>query len=132
MVLASIIEKETALHPEKPIVAGVFLNRIKKGIPLQADPTVVYALTNGRGSLGRALCRLDLKIDSPYNTYLYKGLPPAPIANPSLTALKAAAHPADVPYLYFVADGSGGHVFSETLEKHQKHHANWRKIRQKK
>lgn len=132
LVLASIIEKETSRHQEKPLVAAVFLNRLKKGMPLQADPTVIYALTNGREGLGRALFRGDLKFESPYNTYLYRGLPPTPIANPSLSSLKAAARPANVAYLYFVADGSGGHAFSETLGDHQKHHANWRKIRDKK
>lgn len=132
LVLASIIEKETSRHREKPLVAAVFLNRLKKGMPLQADPTVIYALTNGREGLGRALFRGDLKFESPYNTYLYRGLPPTPIANPSLSSLKAAARPANVAYLYFVADGSGGHAFSETLGDHQKHHANWRKIRDKK
>lgn len=132
LVLASIIEKETSKAPEKPLVAAVFLNRLKQGMPLQADPTVIYALTNGREGLGRALFRGDLKFESPYNTYLYRGLPPTPIANPSLSSLKAAAHPANVAYLYFVADGSGGHAFSETLGNHQKHHANWRKIRDKK
>jgi UPF0755 protein len=132
LVLASIIEKETSKAPEKSLVAAVFLNRLKQGMPLQADPTVIYALTNGREGLGRTLFRGDLKIESPYNTYLYRGLPPTPIANPSLSSLKAAAHPANVPYLYFVADGSGGHAFSETLGDHQKHHANWRKIRNKK
>ena len=132
LILASIIEKETSRYREKPVVAAVFLNRLKKGIPLQADPTVVYALTNGKENLGRSLVRLDLKIESPFNTYLYKGLPPTPISNPSLVSLKAAAHPADVPYLYFVADGSGGHAFSTTLVDHQKHHTHWRKIRQKK
>lgn len=132
LVLASIIEKETSKTAEKPLVAAVFLNRLKQGMPLQADPTIIYALTNGREGLGRALFREDLKFESPYNTYLYKGLPPTPIANPSLSSLKAAAHPAKVFYLYFVADGSGGHVFSETLGGHQKNHANWRKIRDKK
>lgn len=132
LILASIVEKETSCHREKPIVAAVFLNRLKKSMLLQADPTVIYALTKGQASLGRALVRLDLKIESPYNTYLNKGLPPAPITNPSLTSLNAAAHPVDVPYLYFVADGSGGHAFSTTLNNHQKHHARWRKIRRRK
>jgi UPF0755 protein len=132
LVLASIIEKETSKIPEKPLVAAVFLNRLKQGMPLQADPTVIYALTNGREGLGRALFRGDLKFESPYNTYLYRGLPPTPIANPSRSSLKAAAHPAKVSYLYFVADGSGGHAFSETLGNHQKNHANWRKVRDKK
>lgn len=129
VILASIIEKETALPSEKPFVAAVFLNRLTQGMPLQADPTVLYSLTEGKGGLGRDLTRNDLQIKSPYNTYLNLGLPPFPIANPSLSSLKAALHPADVPYLYFVADGAGGHVFSTTLDEHQKNHAAWRKVR---
>jgi len=131
LTLASIVEKETALSQEKPLVAAVFLNRLKQGIPLQADPTILYALTNGRGDLGRNLSRQDLLVESTYNTYLNTGLPPSPISNPSLSSLKAVIYPADVPYLYFVADGSGGHIFSTTLEDHQKNHAQWRKVRDK-
>lgn len=131
VVLASIIEKETARSSEKPFVAAVFFNRLKQGMPLQADPTVLYSLTKGEGGLGRDLTRNDLQIESPYNTYLHLGLPPFPIANPSLSSLKAALHPAEVSYLYFVADGSGGHVFSITLEEHQKNHAAWRKMKKK-
>jgi UPF0755 protein len=131
VVLASIIEKETALSSEKPFVAAVFLNRLKQGMPLQADPTVLYALTEGKGGLGRDLTRHDLQVESPYNTYLKPGLPPLPIANPSLSSLKAIVSPAAVPYLYFVADGSGGHVFATTLEEHQQNHAAWRKVQKK-
>lgn len=129
VVLASIIEKETALPSEKSFVAAVFLNRLKYGMPLQADPTVLYALTEGKEGLGRDLTRNDLQVKSPYNTYLNLGLPPSPIANPSLSSLKAALHSATVPYLYFVADGSGGHIFATTLEEHQQNHAAWRKVR---
>ncbi len=131
LILASIVEKETALLQEKPFVAAVFLNRLKKSMPLQADPTVIYGLTCGKGSLERGLTRQDLCFKNSYNTYLNPGLPPSPIANPSLDSLKAVIHPANVPYLYFVADGSGGHVFSIILEEHQKNHALWRKIRKK-
>jgi len=132
VVLASIVEKETALPPERPLVAAVFLNRLKQGIPLQADPTIIYGLTHGKESLDRILSREDLKFESPYNTYLHAGLPPSPIANPSLACLKAVAHPENVSYLYFVADGSGGHVFSTTLKDHQKNHAQWREVRTEK
>lgn len=130
LILASIIEKETRLPQERPIVAAVFLNRLKQGMLLQADPTIIYGLTLGKGDLGRELRLEDLRIENPYNTYLNLGLPPTPIANPSLASLKAAAHPAEVSYLYFVADGSGGHVFSTTLDDHQKNHETWRKVRE--
>lgn len=129
LVLASIVEKETALPHERPLVAAVFLNRLKQGMPLQADPTVIYELTQGKEDLGRALSRADLQVKSPYNTYLYPGLPPSPIANPSLVSITAIIYPADVPYLYFVADGSGGHIFATSLKDHQKNHGTWRKIR---
>ncbi len=131
VILASIIEKETCRASEKPLVAAVFLNRLQQGMPLQADPTVLYSLTLGRGSLGRDLTHADLQVKTPYNTYLTLGLPPSPIANPSVSSLKAALHPADVPYLYFVADGSGGHIFATTLEEHQRNHAAWREIRKR-
>lgn len=129
LILASIIEKETRLPQERPIVAAVFFNRLKVGMPLQADPTIIYGLTLGQGDLGRELSLQDLRTENTYNTYLNLGLPPSPIANPSLASLKAAAHPAEVSYLYFVADGSGGHVFSTTLDEHQKNHKSWRKVR---
>ena len=132
VILASIVEKETALSRERPVVAAVFLNRIKANMMLQADPTVLYALTKGMEPLNRALSLEDLKFESPYNTYLYEGLPPTPIANPGYLSLKATAHPLDLPYLYFVANGSGGHVFSTTLEDHQRNHKAWRKIRAEK
>lgn len=127
LILASIIEKETRLPQEKPIIAAVFINRLKQGMPLQADPTIIYGL--GKGDLGQGLSLEDLRTENPYNTYLNLGLPPTPIANPSLASLKAAAHPAEVSYLYFVADGSGGHVFATTLEEHQKNHEKWRRMR---
>lgn len=129
VTLASIVEKETALSRERPLVAAVFLNRLKTNMALQADPTILYALTKGMESSRRDLSLDDLKVDSPYNTYLYTGLPPSPIANPGISSLKAVLHPVDVPYFYFVADGSGGHVFATTLEEHQANHEAWRKIR---
>lgn len=128
VTLASIIERETAKPEEYPLVAAVFLNRLKQGMKLQTDPTVIYGLANGMGSIGRPLTRADLASDTPYNTYRIDGLPPGPIANPGRKALEAAAHPADVGYLYFVADGTGGHVFATTLQEHNRNVANWRRI----
>ncbi len=129
LVLASLVEKETALSRERPYVAAVFLNRLNQGMLLQADPTIIYGLTQGKDEMGRELTLQDLQTENPYNTYLNAGLPPSPISNPSLASLKAAAHPENAAYLYFVADGSGGHIFATTLEEHQKNHAKWRKIR---
>ena len=129
LTLASIIEKETAVAAEYPLVAAVFVNRLRKGMPLQTDPTVIYALTDGRGPLGRELLRADLQVDHPYNTYRIPGLPPGPIANPGRAALAAAAAPAAVDYLYFVADGSGGHAFAASLSEHNRNVAKWRKLK---
>lgn len=129
VVLAAIVEKETALAAERPMVAGVFINRLRKGMRLQSDPTVIYALSGGDGDLGRDLTRQDLKILSPYNTYQNAGLPPGPIANPGLASIKAVLNPASTDAFYFVADGNGGHVFSKTLAEHNKNVAKWRKIR---
>ncbi len=119
LTLASIVEKETGVASERAKVASVFVNRLNLGMKLQTDPTVIYAVTNGRMNLGRPLYRQDLSYDSPYNTYVYEGLPPAPICSPGKAAILAAAHPEKTKYLYFVADGvTGGHRFAKTLNEH--------------
>ena len=128
LILASIIEKETALAAERDQVASVFINRLNRGIALQTDPTVIYGLTQGKGSLGRGLRRSELKKDTPWNTYLYRGLPPTPIANPGRESIRAALNPADTKFLYFVADGQGGHAFATNLKDHNKNVAKWRAI----
>lgn len=130
ITLASIVQKETPKKSEMPIVSSVYLNRLRDGMRLQADPTVVYALTDGLGDMrGRPLLRGALKINSPYNTYTNYGLPPAPIANVGLDAIRAVLQPADTNYLYFVADGRGGHKFARTYQEHMKNHADWRMIK---
>jgi len=129
VILASIIEKETAVPAERGLVASVFVNRLLKRMPLQTDPTVIYALTKGQQDLGRALTHQDLKIDDAYNTYVYGGLPPGPICNPSRESLQKAANPDVSDYLYFVANGQGGHHFSKTLDEHNNKVAEWKKIR---
>jgi UPF0755 protein len=127
VTLASIVEKETGVPEERPKIAGVFLNRLRKNMRLQADPTVIYALTEGRGTFGRALTKDDLEMQSQYNTYLNHGLPPGPIANPGLAALRAVIFPDSTDALYFVANGAGGHNFSNTLQNHNIQWAAWRK-----
>ncbi len=128
VTLASIVEKETGKADERSRVAAVFLNRLQKRMRLQSDPTIVYGLVGGKGTLGRTLLRADVEKSSPYNTYLIDGLPPGPIANPGRAALEAVANPSRTQDLYFVADGTGGHVFAETLEQHQRNVLRWRQI----
>jgi len=128
VVLASIVEKETGVAAERPQVASVFMNRLKKGMRLQSDPTIVYGLVGGKGKLGRDLTRADIQQPTPYNTYVIDGLPPGPIANPGRAALEAVMNPPDTEYLYFVADGTGGHAFAKTLEEHNANVAKWRAI----
>ncbi|MFT6426569.1 MAG: UPF0755 protein [Celeribacter sp.] len=128
LVLASIIEKETGIPTERRQVASVFVNRLNQGMRLQTDPTVVYGVTNGNGVLGRGLRQSELQSDSPYNTYKIAALPPGPIANPGLASLQAAVNPDDTPYIFFVADGTGGHAFAVTLADHNANVAKWREI----
>lgn len=130
ITLASIVQKETPRVREMSIVASVYLNRLNKKMRLQADPTVVYALTDGLGDMQEnALLRGHLKIDSPYNTYRNSGLPPGPIANVGQNAIRAVLNPAKTNFLFFVADGQGGHHFSDSYDVHMKNHANWRQIK---
>jgi UPF0755 protein len=128
VTLASIVEKETGKTEERPRVAGVFINRLEKHMRLESDPTIVYGLAQGKGTLGRSITRADLNQSTPYNTYIIEGLPPGPICNPGKAALEAVANPARGKDLYFVADGTGGHAFAATLDQHQKNVAHWRQI----
>lgn len=135
MILASIVEKETSIASEYGKVAGVFINRLRKGMPLQTDPTVIYGITkgqhknDGKGPLGRRLLTKDLKKDTAYNTYTRTGLPPTPICNPGRGAIEGVLNPDTHDYIYFVADGTGGHAFGKTLAEHNANVAKWRKIR---
>jgi len=130
LIMASIIEKETAQESERAHIAGVFVNRLRKNMRLQTDPTVIYGISS-TGSINRLLTRADIKQETPYNTYRIKGLPPTPIAHPGLASIKAALNPMQTKDLYFVANGEGGHNFAETLEGHLKNVRKWRKIRDK-
>lgn len=127
VTLASIVEKETGVASERPRVAAVFVNRLRKGMKLQSDPTIIYGLTKGV-PLGRGIRQSELAKATPYNTYVITGLPPSPIANPGKASLAAAMNPAPTQDLYFVADGTGGHVFAATLEEHMKNVQKWRAI----
>ena len=126
VTLASIVEKETGKADERSRVAAVFVNRLRQKIKLQSDPTIIYGLVGGKGTLGRPIRRSEIQQPSPYNTYVVDGLPPGPIANPGRASLEAAANPARTRDLYFVADGTGGHAFTETYDQHQKNVARLR------
>lgn len=128
LILASIIEKETGVPEERGQVASVFVNRLNQGMKLQTDPTVIYGVTKGRGTLGRGLRRSELNRPTPWNTYQIDGLPPTPIANPGLASLEAAVAPDNTSFVFFVADGTGGHAFAETLQEHNRNVAKWREI----
>ena len=126
VTMASIIEKETAVNEERPLVASVYYNRLTRGMPLQADPTVIYAELL-QGTYTGALHHEDMQFDSPYNTYRHAGLPPGPIGNPGKSSLEAALHPATTDYYYFVSDGSGHHRFANSLEEHNRNVTSYRK-----
>ena len=126
ITLASIVEKETGKPDERSRVAAVFVNRLKQRIKLQSDPTIIYGLVGGKGTLGRPIKRSEITQPSPYNTYVIEGLPPGPISNPGRASLEATANPARTRDLYFVADGTGGHAFTETYDQHQKNVAKLR------
>ncbi|MDJ0386752.1 endolytic transglycosylase MltG [Roseomonas sp. E05] len=127
LILASIVERETGKPEERARVAAVFVNRLKRNMPLQSDPTVAYAAADG-GVLDRPLTRADLDMDHPFNTYRNRGLPPGPIASPGVAALRAVLKPMETDELYFVADGSGGHAFASTLQEHNRNVARWRAL----
>jgi UPF0755 protein len=128
VILASIVEKETGRADERTRVAGVFINRLNRKMKLQSDPTIVYGLVGGKGTLGRGILRTEISQATPYNTYVIDGLPPGPIANPGRAALEAVVNHSRTKDLYFVADGSGGHAFAESLEQHNRNVARWRQV----
>ncbi len=131
LILASIVEKETGISSERRRVAGVFINRLRKGIKLQSDPTIIYGLVGGKGKLGHPLRRSEMKKKTGFNTYQIAALPPTPIANPGSKAIEAVLNPADTKDLFFVADGTGGHAFAPTLKEHNKNVRAWRKVEAK-
>ena len=128
LVMASIVEKETGIAEERKQVASVFINRLRDGMKLQTDPTVIYGVTKGEGLLGRGLRQSELRRETPWNTYVIDGLPPTPIANPGRLSIEAALNPDTTKFLFFVADGSGGHAFAETLAQHNENVAKWRAL----
>ncbi|MCK0208746.1 endolytic transglycosylase MltG [Starkeya koreensis] len=128
VILASIVEKETGVPEERAQVAAVFVNRLNKKMRLQSDPTIIYGLVRGKGRLERPLTRTDISTPTPFNTYTIPALPPGPIGNPGRASLEATANPAKSKALYFVADGSGGHAFAESLDQHNKNVTRWRQI----
>lgn len=131
LTLASIVEKETGVAGERPHIAGVFMNRLNQGIRLQSDPTIIYGLVGGVGKLGRGIRRSEIDRHTPYNTYQIDGLPPTPIANPGRAAIEAVLNPKATEDIYFVADGTGGHIFAKTLKEHNANVRNWRQIEKK-
>lgn len=131
LILASIVEKETGIAGERPHIAGVFMNRLNQNIRLQSDPTIIYGLVGGVGKLGRGLFRSEIDKETPYNTYKINGLPPTPIANPGRAAIEAVLNPKETEDIYFVADGTGGHIFAKTLKEHEYNVKNWRIIEKK-
>jgi UPF0755 protein len=128
VILASIVEKETGRSDERTRVAAVFINRLNRGMRLESDPTIIYGLVGGKGTLGRGIAASEIRAPTPYNTYVINGLPPGPIANPGRASLEATANPSRTRDLFFVADGTGGHAFAETYEQHQRNVARWRQI----
>jgi len=128
LILASIIEKETSVAEERRLVSSVFINRLNRGMRLQTDPTVIYGITLGQGILGRGIRASELRAETPWNTYVISGLPPTPIANPGRAAIEAAVNPEATDLIFFVADGTGGHAFAETLVEHNRNVAVWRRI----
>ena len=128
LIMASIIEKETSVPEERKRVSAVFVNRLQQGMRLQTDPTVIYGITRGEGVLGRGLRQSELRRETPWNTYVIDGLPPTPIANPGRLSIEAALNPEDSDYIFFVADGTGGHAFARPLAEHNENVARWRAI----